>query len=125
MIASILRIPVRGFAISTLHAYAEEGILDASDRGDEDMADVCAAVDAYIAGEAIATGATRYLLMPIDAADAVRRGLIELANTEDDEADARRVRDPEGARYSRAACRGLSMLAQTVARRAQAARSRQ
>lgn len=113
----MIRLPIRGFAVSTLHAYAEEGILDADDRADEEMADLCAAVDAYTAGGPYLTSeAPRYLVFDDAVADRVRRGLIDLANGEDDEADARRRNDPEGARYSRAACRGLSTLAQRVAK---------
>lgn len=112
------RLAVRGFAISTLHAYAEEGILTDADRADPDVEELCAAVDAYTAGGPYtsSTGA-RYLVFDRKDADAVRRGLIDLANTEDDEADARKKRgDIEGARYSRAACVGLSNLAVRVGR---------
>lgn len=111
------RLRVTGFAISTLHAFAEECILGEDDRRDEGMADVCAVLDAYLAGGPYLTGnAPRYLVFPADRADSIRRGLTDLANGEDDEADVRRRNDPEGARYARAARDGLSTLARRAGR---------
>ena len=112
-----ITLPVRGFAIATLHGYAEEGIIPDADRDDPEMAEVVAVVDAYRAGGPYPTGDTpRRLVFTADRAEDVARGLTDLANGEDDQADVLRKRDPEGARYSRAARDGLSSLASRARR---------
>ena len=111
------RFPVSGYAIATLHAWAEEGILTDKDRADPDMAPVCAAVDAYLAGGPYLTSnAPRYLVVSAENSDAVAWGLTELANGEDDQAEANARSNPELARMCRAACSGLSTLSGKVRR---------
>lgn len=111
------RFPVTGYAIATLHAWAEEDILTADDRTSPDYADICAAVDAYRAGGPYRTSsARRVLVVTPDTAESVARGLVDLANGEDDMADANARSAPELARMCRAARDGLSTLSATIRR---------
>jgi hypothetical protein len=102
------RLPVRGYALSTLVAYAEE-------RWHEDAPEIEAACAALRAG-----GGSALLVAPEEAL-LVASGLVELSNTEDEDAEREARlpvarRDPERLRHLRAACSGLSTLAVQVAR---------
>lgn len=90
-----MRLPLSPFALSTVAAYAEED-------WSTDAPDLEAVCRAYRAG-----GGASLLVAPSDV-DAVARGLVALANTEDDIAEDRRHFDPETRRHSRAARDGLS-----------------
>jgi hypothetical protein len=97
-----LRLPVGGFALSTLAAYAEE-------YWGDDAPEIEAVTAALRAGGGSA--------LVFDAADAERvaDGLTALSNTEDGEAEGearlpKDQRDPERARVLRAAATGLSTL---------------
>jgi len=102
------RLPVRGYALSTLAAYAEE-------RWDEEAPEIEAACAALRAG-----GGSTLLVAPEEAL-LVASGLVTLSNSEDEdvEREARLPaarRDPERLRMLRAARSGLSTLAVRVAR---------
>ena len=83
------------FALSTVAMYAEEDWTT-------DAPDIEAVCRAYRAGGGRA--------LRVEAADVatVARGLVDLANTEDEIAEDRRSFDPETRRHSRAARDGLS-----------------
>ena len=108
----MISLPIRGHAVATLHAYAEEDILTPDDRADPDMIGVCAAVDAYIRGD------RERLVFPASAALDVADGLNDLANGEDDQADATRRSNPEFSTMCRAARDGLQGLRRRVLARA-------
>ena len=92
-----LRIPVHGYAHSTLTAYSEETWTDDA----PEIEAVCAAYRA---------GGHRALLVQAGQAEQVLAGLTSLSNTEDELASDRneKRRHPEGARMAGAASRGIS-----------------
>ncbi len=97
-----MRLPVGGFALSTLTAYAEECWGD-------DAPEIEAVTAALRAG-----GGSSLVFNAADA-DHVADGLTALSNTEDEEAEAearlpKSQRDPERVRMLRAAATGLSTL---------------
>lgn len=90
------RLPLSPFALSTVAAYTEED-------WSTDAPDIEAVCRAYRAG-----GGASLLVAPSDV-EAVARGLVTLANTEDETCEGRhRSPDPETRRHSRAARDGLS-----------------
>lgn len=103
-----VRLPVRGYALSTLLAYAEE-------RWADDAPEIEAACEALRAG-----GGSTLLVKP-SSMPLVVDGLIALSNTEDEEAEREARlplarRDPERLRMLRAASTGLSGLAARLVR---------
>ena len=101
-----VRVPVSGWAVSTLTAYAEE------DWSEEDpgIEAVCAAYQA---------GKGRALVVSMENAAIVCEGLVTLSNTEDEAAE-RRNTPPETRRMARWASLGLSGLHSRVWRAADA-----
>lgn len=97
----MIRVPVRGWAASTLEPYAEE---DWSTDAPEIEA-VC---------RAFRRGDRKALAFYPSEADAVLDGLASLSNTEDERAEDKneKRRDPEGARIARLASNGLTKLSQ-------------
>lgn len=93
----MIRLPVAGYADSTLTAYSEEDWTE----DDPEIEAVCAA---YRAGK------RRALVFDAGQAEALWAGLVTLSNTEDEAATQER-RDPERRRMCRAASVGLSGLA--------------
>lgn len=106
-----MRIPVRGWAASTLEAYAEE---DWSED-DPSLEAVCAA---------FRRGGGRALVVDHAGVDQVLDGLTTLSNTEDARAEDKNARrsDPEGTRFARWASNGLSRLSTQLCRAALRAR---
>ena len=97
----MIRLALPTWAASTVQIHAEE---DWSDD-DPDLEAVCAAWRA-------APGSDHLAIAP-GAEDAVRRGLIGLANAEDEDAE-RRDLPSEDRRIARWACTGLSGAAQRL-----------
>lgn len=109
-----LRFPVPDLAASTLEIYAGEDWAEVPDC--EDLAAACAA---YLAGGPYLTSTTpRVVVVDLDDAaqvERVARGLVDLANTEDEVAEGRHADpDPDVRRSARHACRGLSTLATRI-----------
>lgn len=97
-----MRIPVRNFGASTLDCYRE--LLDQDPSAfTEDDRDLVTLLQSWSGRSIAVTDATR---------ESIRSALTDLANGEDEIAEDRNVqrRDPERARYSRRACRGLSAI---------------
>lgn len=101
--------PLTGHAASVVECVAEE-ILDWQDNHD-----IAAVVRAFRAGGPYLTSdAPRRLVVTRAEAEAVADGLCDLANGEDDMADANTKTNPELARYNRAGQRGLSTVRSRV-----------
>ena len=92
-----MKIPVHGYAASTLEIY-----------GEEDWTTDAPEIEAACA--AFRRGNKRALVFDRAAADAVLDGLTTLSNTEDEQAVDRALRkhNPESARFARLASDGLS-----------------
>jgi hypothetical protein len=104
--AELIRIPVRGFAHSTLLCCFEMYAEDAEDE-DEDCRNLAAVAAAFQRGK------FRALAFAPSDARAIRFGVLDLLNGEDSvaEAEARKPkhkRDPDTIRHARAARDGLS-----------------
>ena len=104
--ADLTRIPVRGFAHSTLLCCFEMYLEDAEDE-DEDCRNLAAVAAAFQRGKFKAL-----VFAPSDVR-AIRFGLIDLLNGEDFVAEAeakkpKHKRDPDTIRHARAARDGLS-----------------
>lgn len=106
--ADLIRIPVRGFAHSTLLCCFEMYAEDAEDQ-DEDCRHLAAVAAAYQRGNFKALA-----FAPSDVR-AIRFGLLDLMNGEDFVAEAeakkpKHKRDPDTVRHARAARDGLSSI---------------
>lgn len=107
-----IRLPVDGYAHSTLQMYSEPGIVDHDDPDDADIAAVIAAYNG------------KSLRFEPQQAEQIARGLTDLSNTEDEDCERRKKErhpDPEGIRFCRAASLGLSTLAMHAHRAGRAA----
>ena len=101
--------PLTGHAASVVECYAEEV------EGWQDDDGIAAVVHAFRAGGPYLTSdAPRRLVVARAEAQAVADGLCDLANGEDDMADANARSSPEMARYNRAGQRGLSTVRSQV-----------
>ena len=105
-----LRVPVRGWAASSIEIHAEES-------WSEDAPEIEAVCAAF------RLGGRKALAFDLADADLVVDGLTTLSNTEDERAEDKnqKRRDPEGTRYARLSSDGLSSLSIRVCRAVRAA----